>query len=263
MIINSRNGKSTNENEYIDIYNDTVIAFIVGNEKIPMSNIPYIGVSDLHYLQFGDMLYIKKKIEDDIEFIYIIKQDLVNGALKVVDVWTTIIVPQFHPLEKYMQWSAYSDRYNIDNNLKDFLQPLSFCINVDSLVEQVMDRLCKIESYTGIRKPSKKEIKSVEVVYNDVVYPNFVEFCTAYKLKYKTAWGKYHRGMSLEDIIASSKSKTAMKTKNTPRTSILRMSKMYDISYGTLWEKVRKKGMSMEDALKGVKLRNEKQVDKE
>ena len=38
MIINSRNGNKTNENEYIDIYNDTVIAFIVGNEKIPFND---------------------------------------------------------------------------------------------------------------------------------------------------------------------------------------------------------------------------------
>lgn len=266
MIINSRNGNKTNENEYIDLYSDIITGFIVNGEKIPMHNIPRVNVSGLHYLQYGDMLYIKKQTEDDMEFVYIIKQALVNGNLKVVDIWTTTKIPEYHPLEKLIQWSHDYNNYNIQNNLKVFLKPLSYCINVDSLVEQVLDRICKIDTPmpASTKELSKKGWKTVEVEYNGVVYNSFKEFCDTYGINYKTSWTKYHNGKSLSQLVAGKTSKPVMKKKEKTLTgSINAMSKKYNISYGTLWTRIKIQGMTMEEALKGVELRNEEQVDKE
>lgn len=192
MIVHSKNLKEINENPYMTEDGRLKVGEnIVDRESLPQ--IPYNACVHVHYLNFANLLYVTATNDrTHINKSFILEQELIEGKIKIKNIYSTIEVEESNELHKFFNFNSEYIKDVLKRNIVTYLCCLDYAINLDNLQEQIEQHL---------EKQDKPIIPKTDISIN-FQNKSLQKIAKEVGISYGTLWSRTRvKGMSLEEAI--------------------------------------------------------------
>ena len=207
--INCLNAKQIDKNPYVEDNN----LIKIGEKFIHYQSLPKLDTDDdkfdMYYLNFGNLLYfVIEDFNNKIASFYIIEQKIEDGKVIIENIYTTTIVPDRNVLCDFFKYNETWERNNILTNL---------CENIDYHLNYVMN--------------SEKFHNDIELCLNNIKEAQKLE-------ESNKMLNKFNKNFE----------KPKMLKKINKKINLKELAKQTGIPYNTLWNRINRAGMTVEEA---------------